>query len=127
MGRGPGMPLQHGMEAQFSTQTTSLIAKELLEKGSSPTAEAILRSGAKPLPAQASIRPKQQLLYLADVLGFQVQFTDFPKVSILKKIQNCILSSFSASSQTSLKEVHRDVEFGMAFIVIFFLPVHQLP
>ncbi|XP_043244271.1 double-stranded RNA-binding protein Staufen homolog 2-like isoform X2 [Amphibalanus amphitrite] len=37
-----------------------------------------------PIPAAApavvsSVRPKQQLLYLAKVLGFQVQFTDIPR------------------------------------------------
>jgi hypothetical protein len=26
------------------------------------------------------VRPKDQLLYLAQLLGFQVQFSDFPKV-----------------------------------------------
>lgn len=30
-------------------------------------------------PIQSSVRPKQQLLYLGEVLGFHVNFTDFPK------------------------------------------------
>lgn len=42
----------------------------------SPTAEALRQ--AAPLTV-APVRPKQQLLYLAEVLGFQVHFTDFPK------------------------------------------------
>ncbi|XP_037080333.1 double-stranded RNA-binding protein Staufen homolog 1-like, partial [Pollicipes pollicipes] len=32
-----------------------------------------------PTPTVSSVRPKQQLLYLAKVLGFQVQFTDIPR------------------------------------------------
>lgn len=28
-----------------------------------------------------AVRPKEQLLYLAQLLGFRVQFSDFPKVS----------------------------------------------
>lgn len=66
----------------FSPQTTAAIAKELLDTGASPTAEAI----SKTVPAtsattstQSTVRPKQQLLYLAGVLGFGVSFTDFPK------------------------------------------------
>ena len=49
--------------------------------GASPTAEALLKSGTKQASGQ-TVRPKQQLLYLAEVLGFQVQYTDFPKVKI---------------------------------------------
>lgn len=66
------------MMSKVSMQTTATIAKELLTHGISPTAEALLQSGHKPLSGQA-VRPKQQLMYLADVLGFNVQFTDFPK------------------------------------------------
>lgn len=64
---------------KFSPQTTAAIAKELLDTGASPTAESITKSCAQVAAAQSVVRPKQQLLYLADVLGFQVQFTDFPK------------------------------------------------
>jgi len=74
--RGSG---NHYTASQYSQQTTAAIAKELLDKGSSPTAESINKAGTKPTPSQATVRPSQQLLYLADVLGFQVQFTDFPK------------------------------------------------
>lgn len=92
-----------------STQTTAMItiAKELLRAGSSPTAEAIenqetslkaiaggtattqasaiaappgtVTSPAKTPGAGQVGRPKEQLMYLAQLLGFQVQFTDFPK------------------------------------------------
>lgn len=80
-------------------QTTAAIAKELLKGGNSPTAEALTKSGAAvgshknsaaaaaaapgmatPLLQQQVVRPKDQLLYLAQLLGFQVQFSDFPKV-----------------------------------------------
>ena len=84
-------------------QTTAAIAKELLKSGNSPTAEALAKAAAsvvthknsattpsmaKPLlqqlPSQTQssqvVRPKDQLLYLAQLLGFQVQFSDFPKV-----------------------------------------------
>eukprot|EP00918_Siedleckia_nematoides_P062235 GHVU01135745.1.p1 GENE.GHVU01135745.1~~GHVU01135745.1.p1 ORF type:complete len:804 (+),score=103.17 GHVU01135745.1:117-2414(+) len=64
---------------KYSPQTTAAIAKELLDTGCSPTAESILKAGAKVGSSPTAVRPKQQLLYLADVLGFQVEFTDFPK------------------------------------------------
>ncbi len=57
--------------------------------GNSPTAEAInqAQTGISAATAAAAaanvIRPRQQLLYLAEVLGFGVQFTDFPKVITL--------------------------------------------
>jgi hypothetical protein len=89
--------------AGVNLQTTAAIAKEFLKGGNSPTAEALAKSAsaigshknsavtsgmAKPLlqqqtsQAQSSqvVRPKDQLLYLAQLLGFQVQFSDFPKV-----------------------------------------------
>ena len=53
--------------------------------GASPTAEAMAKAATTPAPASPPlnvVRPKQQLLYLAEVLGFPVQFTDFPKVNI---------------------------------------------
>ncbi|KAG8226604.1 hypothetical protein J437_LFUL007296 [Ladona fulva] len=89
-------------------QTTATIAKELLRGGTSPTAEALMKSGAyhhHPSPTQSPpvhsdsksglehrtksrqqenntspvVRPKDQLMYLAQLLNFQVQFSDFPK------------------------------------------------
>ncbi|GLH04028.1 Maternal effect protein staufen [Gryllus bimaculatus] len=76
-----------------SLQTTATIAKELLKGGSSPTAEALAKSSlnhksSSPVgslkPNQISphsqvVRPKDQLMYLAQLLGFQVQFSDFPR------------------------------------------------
>lgn len=79
LNRAPGGPVHSAdLMNKVSLQTTATIAKELLDRGTSPTAEAILKSGHKPLCTQA-VRPKQQLMYLAEVLGFNVQFTDFPK------------------------------------------------
>jgi double-stranded RNA-binding protein Staufen len=71
------------MGVKYSAQTTAAIAKELLDTGASPTAESISKTSEASAAAaqQAAVRPKQQLLYLADVLGFKVQFTDFPKGS----------------------------------------------
>ncbi|XP_049776933.1 double-stranded RNA-binding protein Staufen homolog 2-like isoform X1 [Schistocerca cancellata] len=71
-------------------QTTAAIAKELLIGGNSPTAEALAKSAHShknvqttslkpPTPQSQGVRPKDQLLYLAQLLGFQVQFSDFPK------------------------------------------------
>lgn len=73
---------------EFSKETTATIVSEVLTTGSSSTAEMMIKSGMTtttgpsevgPLIAQSPIRPKAQLLYLAQILGFQVQFTDFPK------------------------------------------------
>jgi len=86
-------PEQHHSQRTSSTiHTTATIAKELLDHGSSPTAEAILKSGHKPL-TPAVVQPKQQLCYLADVLGITVQFTDFPKSN-----KNEVLSLVSLST-----------------------------
>lgn len=53
------------------------IAKEYLSEGSSPTADAL--AGVKRQTKNSSVRPTEQLAYLASVLNFQVQFSDFPK------------------------------------------------
>lgn len=53
------------------------IAKEYLNEGSSPTADAL--AGVKRQTKNSSVRPTEQLAYLASVLNFQVQFSDFPK------------------------------------------------
>ncbi|XP_063219361.1 double-stranded RNA-binding protein Staufen homolog 2 [Bacillus rossius redtenbacheri] len=79
----------------INIQTTATIAKEFLKGGSSPTAEALAKTVhnrtnvpvniTKTLPLSASpqsnqvVRPKDQLLYLAQLLNFNVQFSDFPK------------------------------------------------
>lgn len=73
----------------ITSQTTATIAKELLNTGSSPTAETIVKSGgnqsnkkstgkSSPVNNQGTItgdvvRSKDQLLYLAQLLGFQVR------------------------------------------------------
>lgn len=71
-------------------QTTATIAKELLKGGISPTAEALQKSTGKQQQLTTSYfyRPKDQLLYLADLLNFQVHFSDFPKVCATIAIYN---------------------------------------
>lgn len=106
-----------------NVQTTATIAKELLKNGVSPTAEALVKN----IPAATMcgphgdtgvikpqhinnhhtqqavpngvMHPKDQLMYLASVLGFQVQFNDFPKGS-----KNEYLSLVSLS--TTPPQVH---------------------
>lgn len=80
MGLGQNVNLTRTPAGLFPTQdlTIATIAKELLDHGTSPTAESILNSGQKLVPGQL-LSYKQQLMYLADVLGFKVQFTDFPR------------------------------------------------
>lgn len=76
-----------------STQAAT-IAKELLNGGTSPTADALAKKsvpcvvGSAPalpqvlpqLPTSGQgVSPKEQLAYLSQVLGFTVTYTDFPK------------------------------------------------
>jgi double-stranded RNA-binding protein Staufen len=87
----PGRQDNHvpGAPGSFSPKTTAAIAKELLDTGASPTAEALGKAGPpqpsvsppkQTIPAsKQAVSPKQQLLYLANVLGINVQITDFPK------------------------------------------------
>lgn len=82
LNRAPGAPLQAmsgSTEKIVGVQTTMIIAKELLETGYSPTAESQRGNSGNALHDMKLVRPKQQLLYLADILGVQVQFTDLPK------------------------------------------------
>ena len=75
--------------------------------GASPTAEGLIKSESKPAAVQINaVRPKQQLLYLADVLGFQVQFTDFPKVSLFNIILILTLLLSKAIVDAMLSLVH---------------------
>jgi len=81
-------------------ETTAAIVEQFMRTGTSSIMEAMMQaehrivSGGpvhltegdqtteEPMSAegeQAKIRPKDQLLYLASVMGFHVQFTDFPK------------------------------------------------
>ncbi|GAB6028431.1 hypothetical protein CHUAL_002591 [Chamberlinius hualienensis] len=73
----------YGMERphdfQYHDNVVALIAKELLEKGSSTTAESITKGDHK--TTGQLLTAKQQLYYLANVLGVDVQFTDFPRGS----------------------------------------------
>lgn len=73
---------------EFSKETAATIVSEVLTTGSSSTAELMMKSGTttaagpsevNSMIAQSPIRPGAQLLYLARILGFQVQFTNFPK------------------------------------------------
>lgn len=72
-----------GTNTPVNIQTTATIAKELLKGGNSPTADALIQNSAitksTSQPVTHVFRPKDQLLYLADLLHFQVQFSDFPK------------------------------------------------
>merc|ERR1719412_3356644 len=75
---------------QPGTTQAATIAKELLNAGTSPTADALAKK-TQPLPAAAAIpvnvpptsgqgvSAKEQLAYLSQVLGFAVTYTDFPK------------------------------------------------
>jgi double-stranded RNA-binding protein Staufen len=79
--------------SECSNETTAAIVNQFLNTGSSSIMEAMmvaeqnLASGGSPHSdggqggpsAPNKIRPKDQLLYLASLLGFNVQFTDFPK------------------------------------------------
>ncbi|XP_076349764.1 double-stranded RNA-binding protein Staufen isoform X8 [Tachypleus tridentatus] len=96
LNRAPGGPLQHQeVVNKMTIQKTSAIAKELLDCGASPTAEALSQSGPKPAASQTqtTVRPKQQLMYLAEVLGFQVHFRDFPKGNKMKYLSLVSLST----------------------------------
>ncbi|XP_073993632.1 double-stranded RNA-binding protein Staufen isoform X2 [Rhodnius prolixus] len=68
---------QHTPHKGINVKTTATIAKEYLSNGNSPTADAL--AGHKRAKGSSVVRPTEQLLYLAQVLNFQVQFSDFPK------------------------------------------------
>jgi double-stranded RNA-binding protein Staufen len=71
------------------TTQAATIAKELLNGGTSPTADALAKknpgvvvapSNLPALPTSGQgVSPKEQLAYLSQVLGFSVTYTDFPK------------------------------------------------
>ncbi|KAK9504760.1 hypothetical protein O3M35_008951 [Rhynocoris fuscipes] len=67
----------HTPHKGVNLMTTATIAKEYLSNGNSPTADAL--AGHKRPKGSSVVRPTEQLLYLAKVLNFQVQFSDFPK------------------------------------------------
>lgn len=64
----------NNFSGHVSVQATAAMAKDYLNGTSSMPLDAI--SDGKNTPA---VRPKDQLLYLAQLLGFRVQFSDFPK------------------------------------------------
>nr|CAD7589696.1 unnamed protein product [Timema genevievae] len=101
-------------KAGVNLQTTATIAKELLKGGNSPTAEALAKSihknknvitgnlGKSPQNSNQNsqvVRPKDQLLYLAQLLNFNVQFSDFPKAALtaLRALSEMGLDSVSPS------------------------------
>lgn len=68
------------MPVHYNTATMATIARELLETGVSMTANAISKGEVKhDHPMGQPGRPKANLMYLAEVMGLQLQFTDFPK------------------------------------------------
>jgi len=83
-----GIDRNHG-GYQHHDATVAVIAKELLDQGSSPLAESIMKSDNKP-PGQL-LSPKQQLYYLANALGVDVQFTDFPRGNKREYLSLCSL------------------------------------
>ncbi|GIY76273.1 hypothetical protein CDAR_557431 [Caerostris darwini] len=91
--RAPGGPIQ----VNKLLQTIAIIAQELLETGLSPTAEAIRKASMKPVTYQPLGGYKQKLLYLSEVLGLPVHFTDFPKGAKLEHI--CLVSVAISPSQ----------------------------
>ncbi|XP_046673658.1 double-stranded RNA-binding protein Staufen homolog isoform X2 [Homalodisca vitripennis] len=78
-GKNNGYPPQHNTRVapkghSVNIQATAAMAKEYLN-GTNPMSVDAMNDG-KSTPA---VRPKDQLLYLAQLLGFRVQFSDFPK------------------------------------------------
>lgn len=65
----------------YNAATMSTIARELLDTGMSMTADALSKGEINPNRGAMGQpgRPKANLCYLSDVMGLQLQFTDFPK------------------------------------------------
>ncbi|XP_063260212.1 double-stranded RNA-binding protein Staufen homolog 1 isoform X5 [Prinia subflava] len=88
---------------------TAMIARELLYGGTSPTAETILKSSSSPGhgPHGPLTRPSEQLDYLSNVQGIQVEYKDFPKNN-----KNEFVSLINCSSQPPLIShgIGKDVE-----------------
>jgi len=76
-----GMGTAVRMPVHYNTATMAAIARELLETGVSMTANAIKGDIVQPHEQAMGQpgRPKANLCYLAEVMGLQLQFTDFPK------------------------------------------------
>jgi len=76
-------PQVNGQSSAGGNTQVATIAAELLNGGTSPTADALAVSNLNTqhltsLPSQG-VQPKEQLAYLSQVLGFSVSYTDFPK------------------------------------------------
>uniref|UniRef100_A0A8C5MWB8 Double-stranded RNA-binding protein Staufen homolog 1 n=1 Tax=Leptobrachium leishanense TaxID=445787 RepID=A0A8C5MWB8_9ANUR len=88
---------------------TAMIARELLHAGSSPTAETILKHNNSPSHVihGSLTRPSEQLDYLSNVQGLQVEYKDFPKNN-----KNEFVSLINCSSQPPLIShgIGKDVE-----------------
>ncbi|XP_073808728.1 double-stranded RNA-binding protein Staufen homolog 1 isoform X2 [Danio rerio] len=88
---------------------TAMIANELLYAGTSPTAEGILKTNNSLAhrPQGPLTRPSEQLSYLANVQGLQVEYKDFPKNN-----KNEFVSLINCSSQPPLIShgIGKDVE-----------------
>ncbi|NWT24369.1 STAU1 protein, partial [Cardinalis cardinalis] len=88
---------------------TAMIARELLYGGTSPTAETILKSSSSSghFPHGPLTRPSEQLDYLSNVQGIQVEYKDFPKNN-----KNEFVSLINCSSQPPLIShgIGKDVE-----------------
>uniref|UniRef100_A0A4X2JND2 Double-stranded RNA-binding protein Staufen homolog 1 n=1 Tax=Vombatus ursinus TaxID=29139 RepID=A0A4X2JND2_VOMUR len=88
---------------------TAMIARELLYGGTSPTAETILKNNISSghVPHGPLTRPSEQLDYLSNVQGIQVEYKDFPKNN-----KNEFVSLINCSSQPPLIShgIGKDVE-----------------
>merc|ERR1712106_1111880 len=86
--------LSNGISSAPGNTQAATIAKDLLNGGTSPTADALAKKsppcvvGSSPVLPQVlpqlptsgqGVSPKEQLAYLSQVLGFTVTYTDFPK------------------------------------------------
>merc|ERR550539_1128693 len=80
----------NGSSTNTGNTQAATIAKELLNAGTSPTADAIAKKSSSSSPSLPphlaqlptsgqGVSPKEQLAYLSQVLGFTVTYTDFPK------------------------------------------------
>ncbi|XP_039301223.1 double-stranded RNA-binding protein Staufen homolog isoform X2 [Nilaparvata lugens] len=65
----------NGKSGFSNLQTTAALAKEYINGGNQNQNEVRSNSG----DGMSGVRPKDQLMYLAKLLGFTVQYSDFPK------------------------------------------------
>ncbi|XP_039298063.1 double-stranded RNA-binding protein Staufen homolog [Nilaparvata lugens] len=66
----------NGKSGSSNLQTTAALAKEYINGGNQNQNEVGSNSG----DGMSGVRPKDQLTYLAKLVGFTVQYSDFPKV-----------------------------------------------